>query len=271
MSSADHDAVVRRSFERQVHLFSGPDAPFARRAAGPLTWIEPLDPGMIVLDVACGAGHAAEQVAPSVRQVVGIDLTTALLKLGADRVRANGIGNVLLLEGNAERLPFLDESFDLVFCRSSLHHFAHPHRAVSEMLRVCCHDGRVVLLDIVPPDPAVRDRFDHLHRLLDPSHVRSFLESELADLLPGGLDGLTYADTFTFRLPVDVAITDQSDSPEVLRLLRDEIQGAAPRTGFEPTEEDGKMMVDFTTCVVHSGSGQPNGIARHGVRFRAGS
>ena len=234
-----------------MHLFSGPDAPFARRAAGPLTWIEPLDPGMIVLDVACGAGHAAEQVAPSVRQVVGIDLTTALLELGADRVRANGIGNVLLLEGNAERLPFLDESFDLVFCRSSLHHFAEPHQAVSEMVRVCRRGGRVVLLDIVPSDAAVRDRFDHLHRLLDPSHVRSFLESELVELLPGGRDGLTYADTFTFRLPVDVAITDQSDSQEVFRLLREDLQGAAPRTGFEPTEEDGKVMVDFTTCVVH--------------------
>ncbi|TML39334.1 MAG: methyltransferase domain-containing protein [Actinobacteria bacterium] len=252
MSSAEHEAVVRRSFERQVQLFSGPDAPFARRATGPLTWIEPLEPGMIVLDVACGAGHAAEQVAPSVRHVVGIDLTTALLKLGADRVRDNGIGNVLLLEGNAERMPFLDESFDLAFCRSSLHHFADPHQAVSEMVRVCRHDGRVVLLDIVPPDPAVRDHFDYLHRLLDPSHVRSFLECELADLLPGGLDGLTYADTFSFRLPVDVAITDQSDSQEVLRLLRDELQGAAPRSGLEPTDEDGKVMVDFTTCVVHT-------------------
>jgi len=252
MSGADHDALVRRSFACQVPLFCGPGAPFARRAAGPLTWVEPLDPGMIVLDVACGAGHAAQQVASGVRQVVGIDLTTALLKLGADRVRDSSIGNVLLVEGNAERMPFLDESFDLVFCRSSLHHFAHPHQAVSEMVRVCRHDGRVVLLDIVPPDPAVRDAFDDLHRLLDPSHVRSFLESELADLLPGGLDGLTYADTFTFRLPVDVAMTDQSDRHKVLRQLRDELQGAAPPTGFEPTEEDGKVMVDFTTCVVHA-------------------
>jgi len=252
MSGADHDALVRRSFACQVPLFCGPGAPFARRAAGPLTWVEPLDPGMIVLDVACGAGHAAEQVASGVRQVVGIDLTTALLKLGADRVRENGIENVLLQEGNAERLPFVDESFDLVFCRSSLHHFAEPHQAVSEMVRVCRRDGRVVLLDIVPSDAAVRDRFDHLHRLLDPSHVRSFLESELAELLPGGRDGLAYAGTFTFRLPVDVAMTDQSDSQEVFRLLREELQGAAPRTGFEPTEEDGKVMVDFTICVVHA-------------------
>jgi hypothetical protein len=60
----DHSAVVRRSFERQVSLFSSPDSPFARRATRSLSWIEPLRDDMIVLDVACGAAHASE---PSLR------------------------------------------------------------------------------------------------------------------------------------------------------------------------------------------------------------
>jgi SAM-dependent methyltransferase len=249
--ASDHDEVVRRSFERQVHLFSGPDSPFASRAPGPLTWIEPLDAELVVLDVACGAAHAAEQVAPRVRQVVGIDLTPALLDVGANRLRAAGVGNVLLQEGNAQRLPFVDDSFDVVFCRSSLHHFEDPTIAVAEMCRVCRRDGRVVLLDLVPPSGDVRDRYDDLHRLLDPSHVRSFLESELAELL-GGLEHLDYADTFTYRLPVDVAVTDQSDRDEVDRWLRQELRGQGQRTGFEPTEEDGNIIVSFTTCVVHA-------------------
>ena len=56
MATDDHDEVVRRSFERQVHLFSGPNSPFAHRAAGALTWIEPLSQDMILLD-----GVAASQ------------------------------------------------------------------------------------------------------------------------------------------------------------------------------------------------------------------
>jgi ubiquinone/menaquinone biosynthesis C-methylase UbiE len=251
VADAQHDDVVRRSFERQIDLFSGPDSPFAKRPPGGLTWIEPLDAEMFVLDVACGAAHAAEPVAAKVRQVVGIDLTRALLRVGAQRLGGNGIPNVSLHEANAARLPFVDESFDLVYCRSSLHHFANPLEAVSEMVRVCRRGGRIVLLDLVPPDAAVRERFDHLHRLLDPSHVRSFVEAELAGLLPGGVDALTYADTSTFRLPVDVAITDQSDSDEVFRLLREELQGRAEPTGFDPAEEAGKIVVSFTTCVVH--------------------
>jgi len=207
---------------------------------------------MIVLDVACGAAHAIDPVAPFVRQVVGIDLTSALLRIGAQRLRDYGITNVLLQEANAEALPFVDESFDIVFCRSSLHHFADPQRAVVEMLRVCAVGGRVVLVDLVAPGPEVRDLYDDVHRRIDPSHVRTFLERELAELLPGGVDGLIYADTSTIRLPIDVAFTDQSESDRVLELLRAEVQGVGDPTGFEPVETDGRVVVSFTSCVVHA-------------------
>jgi SAM-dependent methyltransferase len=255
--SRDHADVVRQSFERQVALFSGPDSPFASRPSGSLAWIEPLNESMIVLDVACGAAHAAEPVAPHVRQIVGIDLTAALLHVGAQRLRDNGIGNVLLQEADAESLPFVDESFDIVYCRAALHHFADPHRAITEMTRVCRAGGRVVLVDVVAPAPEVRERYDHVHRLIDPSHVRAFLDYELADLLPGGVDGLTYADTATFRFPIDVALTDQSDRNEVLAILAAEARGGGEPggrepTGFDPVDDDGKLVVSFTNCVVHA-------------------
>lgn len=250
MTAETHDDVVRRSFERQVPLFSGPDSPFATRT-GALAWIEPLDSEMIVLDVACGAAHASEPVAPHVRQVVGVDLTRALLQLAAARLQEHGISNVLLQEANAESLPFLDESFDVVCCRSSLHHFADPKRAAAEMLRVCRTGGRVVLMDLVAPDPACRERFDHVHRLLDPSHVRTFLESELANLLPGGLDALEYGETMTIRLPLDIVTNEQSDVDAVTALLRAELDGTGDATGFDPAEEDGRLTVAFTTSTIH--------------------
>jgi SAM-dependent methyltransferase len=257
MDTPNHDEVVRRSFERQVSLFSGPDSPFARRSEGSLSWIAPLTDDMIVLDVACGAAHASEPIAPHVRQVVGIDLTPALLGVGAQRLHERGIDNVLLQEANAESLPFIDASFDVVFCRSSLHHFADPDRAVSEIVRVCRIGGRVVLADLVAPAATVRERFDHVHRLIDPSHVRAFVESELVDLLPGGIDGLTYADASTIRLPIDIALTDQSGQTEVLAILDAELRGDGEPTGFEPLKEDGKLVVSFTTCVVHTECREP--------------
>ena len=251
MPEQDHAEVVRRSFEKQVSLFSGPDSLFATRAASALAWIEPLTSDMVVLDVACGAAHASEPVAPVVRQIVGIDLTAALLRLGAHRLRDAGIANVLLQEANAEALPFVDESFDVVYCRSSLHHFADPGRAVSEMVRVCRADGRVVLMDLVVPEGVDRDLFDHVHRLLDPSHVRTFRERELVDLVPGGLDAPVYGDTSTVRFPIDIVCTEQSDRDGVLELLRAEMGGGAP-TGFEPAEEQDSIVVTFATCIVRA-------------------
>lgn len=247
MSDAQEE-VVRNSFRRQVDAFSSPDSVYARRE-GALGWIEPLDASMIVLDVACGAGHAAETVAPLVRQVVGIDLTPELLDVGAARLRQGGLGNVLLQEGNVRTLPFVRASFDVVFCRSSLHHFEDPQGAVAEMVRVTKPGGRVVLVDLVAPAGIDHDRFDHLHRLLDPSHVRTCVEGELVGVFPTRT-AITYADTSVFRFPIDVAMTDQSDRDAVLSALRDECRGGE-RTGFDPVDDNGSIAVSFVTCVAH--------------------
>jgi ubiquinone/menaquinone biosynthesis C-methylase UbiE len=252
VNAESHDRVVQRSFARQTHLFSGPDSPFASRPAGTLAWIEPVGSDMTVLDVASGAGHASEPVAPHVRRVIALDLTRPLLELGAERLGQAGIGNVFALQGSAEVLPFPSGAFDIAFCRASLHHFAQPTRAVSEMVRVTRPGGRIVLADLVAPDAELRDRFDHVHRLLDPSHVRAFLEPELAELVPGGMEALAYADTATLRFPVEVVYSDLSERDEVAALLRADARGEGPPTGLDPVETpEGTIEVSFLMCVLH--------------------
>src|SRR5204863_8137902 len=130
-----------------------------------------------------------------------------------------------------------------------LHHLADPRRAVAEMVRTCRRDGRVVLSDLIAPSAEVRDAFDHLHQLIDPSHVRAFLETEIGTVFPDGV-ALSYGDTTSTRLPIDIALTEQSETDTVLAALRAESRGGEP-TGFEPTEEDGKLVVAFRNCVVH--------------------
>jgi SAM-dependent methyltransferase len=249
----EHDAVVRRSFERQVGLFQGEHSPFAHRPASPLAWLEPLDRDMVVLDVACGAGHAAEQVAPHVRQVVGVDLTPALLVAGVDRLRSAGITNVLLQEGNANDLPFVDGSFDLVVCRGSLHHFPKPEQPAAEMARVCRPGGRVVVSDMVAPTADVRTAFDDLHRLLDPSHAGVLLETELAELLRSTVGPLTYGETMDpITLPVDHIMTDVADRDAIMSAIQVELAGGTP-TGFDPvTDDGGQILVSFTSTVIHA-------------------
>jgi ubiquinone/menaquinone biosynthesis C-methylase UbiE len=205
---------------------------------------------MVVLDVCCGAAHATDVVAPRVRQVVGVDLTPSLLDLGAARLAAAGVRNVLLQEGNAQALPFVAGSFDLVYCFSSLHHVGDPATAVTEMVRVTAPSGRVVLQDLVVPVPDARDRFDDLHRRLDPSHRRAHVESELVELLPAPVD-LTHAQTNETRLPISIAYTEQSDVDAVEAALRAELAGG-PVTGLEPRDDEGTLTVSFWTVTVHA-------------------
>jgi len=252
VNAHEHDHVVRRSFEQQTGLFTGDDALFARRQISALAWLEPLDPKMIVLDVACGAAHAAEQVAPTVRQVVGLDLTRALLDLGAERLREAGITNVLLQEGSAAELPFLDASFDLVFCRAALHHMPDPSGAVAEMARVCRPGGRVVAADMVAPSAEVREAFDALHRRIDPSHAGVLLEAEMAGLLESKVGPLAYGETSEpLTIPVDAILTDAADRDAVTSALDSELAGGIA-TGFDPVVEDGQTLVSFTNTVVHA-------------------
>jgi ubiquinone/menaquinone biosynthesis C-methylase UbiE len=252
MAPSEHDAVVRRSFARQVGLFSGEHSPFARRPASPLAWLGPVDRDMVVLDAACGAAHAAEQVAPHVRQVVGLDLTRALLEVGAERLRRAGITNVLLQEGNANELPFVDASFDVVVCRGSVHHFPRPERAVAEMARVCRPQGRVVVSDMVAPSPDVRKPFDDVHRLLDPSHAGVLLETELAELLRSMVGPLSYGEASDpLTLPVEHILTDVADRDAVIAAVEAELAGG-PATGFDPVLDDGRILVSFTSTVMHA-------------------
>jgi ubiquinone/menaquinone biosynthesis C-methylase UbiE len=246
----DHDDLVRASFSRQVDLFSGPQSPFVRRAAGTVEQLEPLDDEMLVLDLCCGAAHAAEVVAPRVRQVVGVDLTASLLALGAGRLASTGVRNVLLQEGNAQALPFVTGSFDLAYCFASLHHVGDPVAATAEMARVTAPGGRVVVQDLIVPVPEARERFDDVHRRLDPSHRRAHLEVELVELLPAGAE-LTYAATTESRFPISIAYTEQSDVAGAEAALRDELAGGAV-TGLEPIDDDGVLTVSFWTSTLQA-------------------
>jgi SAM-dependent methyltransferase len=207
---------------------------------------------MIVLEVACGAAHAAEIAAPHVRQVIGLDITPMLLDLGAQRLRAVGVTNVLLQEGNAAALPFVDGSFDLVVCRNSLHHFSDVKQAVAEMGRVCRPGGRVVASDMVCPQPSLREALDEVHTHLDPSHVRVLLEEEIADMMDQLVGPLTYAETSDpVAFPIHSIFTAMANQPAVMGALQEELDGGRG-TGLDARRDGDHIMVSFTNTVVHA-------------------
>jgi ubiquinone/menaquinone biosynthesis C-methylase UbiE len=68
--------------------------------------------------------------------------------LAGGRRRWQALGEQgLPVQGDSERLPFADQSFDVVTCANSFHHYPRQDRAAAEMYRVLKPGGRLLLLD----------------------------------------------------------------------------------------------------------------------------
>jgi len=95
--------------------------------------------GMQVLDVASGTGEPAislgERVGPA-GHVSGLDLSADLLEIATRRAQQRGLGNVSFHQGDAHKLPFANETFDLATCRFGVMFFADVKQALRELHRV---------------------------------------------------------------------------------------------------------------------------------------
>jgi len=133
-----------------------------------------------VLDIATGPGYIAEAFSRVAREVIGIDLTDAMLSIAESRRNERKISNLHFRNGDVRHLPFGGHEFDVVVCRFAFHHFEDPATVLAEMVRVCRHNGTILVEDMIasehPGRAAYQDQFELLR---DPSHTRSLPLSEL--------------------------------------------------------------------------------------------
>jgi SAM-dependent methyltransferase len=127
------------------------------------------------LDLGCGGGHAAFQVAPHVGQIVAYDMSVDMLNAVSRTAADKGLNNIVTRQGVAEMLPFTDRGFDLVVSRFSAHHWNDLSAGLAEARRVLKDDGRAVFIDVVaPPSPLCDTHLQTIELLRDMSHVRNY-------------------------------------------------------------------------------------------------
>jgi SAM-dependent methyltransferase len=104
-----------------------------------------------VLDVGCGVGHwgmLLGHVLPSSARVTGVDREPSWVDQAAARARHRGLAERFSYRlGEAEHLPFPDDSFDLTTCQTVLIHLRDPGAAITEMLRVTRPGGLVAVAE----------------------------------------------------------------------------------------------------------------------------
>ena len=98
-----------------------------------------------LLDVGCGTGYLIELLKKQNQYAAyyGLDISPEMLKIAQQRFD----GGVELTEGSSSSLPYRNQSFDVVTCIQSFHHYPEPEKAMSEAFRVLLPGGIYLLSD----------------------------------------------------------------------------------------------------------------------------
>ena len=115
-----------------------------------------LNEGERVLDVGSGAGTdslVAAQMVGRTGHVVGIDMTEQMLAKARTAALTMGLGNVEFVEGEAERLPVTDESFDVVISNGVIDLVPDKDAVFAELNRILAPGGRIQLADVTIQQP----------------------------------------------------------------------------------------------------------------------
>jgi ubiquinone/menaquinone biosynthesis C-methylase UbiE len=207
----------------------------------------------LVLDVATGTGNTALALASHVRRVVGLDLTREMLDEARRIAAERSVKNVSWVIGDASRLPFADETFDLYVVRAAPHHFTDFDGFLDEALRVLRPGRDAVFVDCAPPTPA-REVLHEVEIRRDPSHVMSLTVEEWTERLEATGFEIEVAQARELEWNYEDWMKNQDVAAPLaaeLATVIESSQGEA-RLQLHPERRDGKLWHAYWHCLIRA-------------------
>ena len=168
-----------------------------------------------------------------------------MLSVGQSENQRLGICNADYVIGEAEHLPFEDNTFDMVVSRLAFHHFVDADAVFAEMHRVVKAEGKIVVADLLARNGTCREAADQYETLRDPSHIRCLSVEEFKTLAEKRHCAVVHQTITEIPMKIDpwMALTDVP--PHIRRKITsdmmDDVSGGA-KTGFSPYCKDGEIM-----------------------------
>lgn len=107
-----------------------------------------------VLDIATGTGDLAIQIAKSTQaQITGFDLSAGMLEVGRKKVAKEKLDDrIEMIQGDAEKMPFEDNSFDVITVAFGVRNFENLKKGLDEIYRVLKPGGKFIILEFSQPE-----------------------------------------------------------------------------------------------------------------------
>lgn len=140
-------------------------------------------PGHCVLDLAGGSGDLTRLLSKKVGangQVILADINEAMLHVGRDRLLDQGLlNNIHFVQGNAQSLPFANNSFDCITMGFGLRNVTDKEQALGSMHRVCKPGGKILILEFSTPTfPGLKPVYDWYSFNILPKVGKLFAQDE---------------------------------------------------------------------------------------------
>ena len=209
--------------------------------------------GDLALDVATGTGNTALALAPHVRRVVGLDLTREMLDVAVRVAGEKGIKNVEWVLGDAEALPFADETFELYTARAAPHHFHDFEAFLNEANRVLVPGGHAAFVDCAPPADA-RDVLEEVEVRRDPSHVRSRTVDEWTERIEAAGFDVEVATSRELDWDYEAWMANMAVPADLAAELATVVEAARgkAREQLHPERREGKLWHAYWHCLIRA-------------------
>lgn len=146
---------IANDYDKMNNLISlGMHDRWRKKANSKLDLVE----GAQVLDVCCGTGDWSLSLAEMVGatgKVTGLDFSREMLKIAQQKIKAEQHKNITLIKGDAQQLPFPDDSFDACVIGFGLRNVPDAGLTLAEMRRVVKPGGKVIVLETSQPQKIV--------------------------------------------------------------------------------------------------------------------